>query len=149
MERKASLFRRRCRNPFVHYIYIIGNIGSLHPLPETAYAVLPGSELERLRVLRLRGRDRRFSFKWLGMYFEFENMVSLVQSEKTRILQWQLILASLELSPRTVLDIRLLCEANSKYIMPKEVLVIYFKRQKETDKTIHIAGRQQFPESRL
>lgn len=38
---------------------------------------------------------------------------------------------------------------SGEYIMPNEVLVIHFKRQKETDKTIHIAGRQQFPESRL
>lgn len=113
MKRKVLSLRQRRREPLVHYIYITGGIASSHPLPETAYAVLPGSELEHLRVLRLHGRDRRFSFKWFGMYFEFENILSLMQSEKTRILRWQLILASLESSPRTPLETRLLRQAST------------------------------------
>lgn len=111
---------QRHRNPLVRYI--TGDIGSLHPLPERARAVIPESEWEHLRVLRLRGRDRRFSFKWFAMYFEFEKIVSLMQGEKTGILQWQLILATLESSAEIMLEIRLL-QADGEHIMSREELV--------------------------
>ncbi|KAF5857529.1 hypothetical protein ETB97_005668 [Aspergillus alliaceus] len=116
---QTSLQRRR--NPLVRYI--TGDIGSLHPLPESARSIIPETEFEHLRVLRFRGRDRRFSFKWFGMYFEFENIVALMQTEKSGILQWQVIIASLESSPQTKLEIRLLREADGEHIMPREELV--------------------------
>ncbi|KAK6837668.1 hypothetical protein RU639_001335 [Aspergillus parasiticus] len=116
---QTSLVRRR--NPLVRYI--TGDVGSLQPLPEKARAIIPESELEHLRVLRLRGRDRRFSFKWFGMYFEFENIVSLMQGDKTGVLQWQVILATLESSPQTKLEIRLLRQADNEHIMTKEELL--------------------------
>lgn len=116
---QTSLQRRR--NPLVRYI--TGDIGSLHPLPERARAIIPKSEWEHLRVLRLRGRDRRFSFKWFAMYFEFEKIVSLMQGEKTGILQWQLILATLESSAEIMLEIRLLHQAASEHIMSREEVV--------------------------
>ncbi|KAE8352567.1 hypothetical protein BDV28DRAFT_134961 [Aspergillus coremiiformis] len=116
---QTSLQRRR--NPLVRYI--TGDIGSLHPLPDAAHAVIPATELAHLRILRLRGRDRRFSFKWYGVYFDFENIVRLMQPEDSGILQWQVILGSLESSPQTKLEIRLLREADSEHVLPKEDLV--------------------------
>jgi phenylacetate-coenzyme A ligase PaaK-like adenylate-forming protein len=116
---QTSLQRRR--NPLVRYI--TGDVGSLQPLPEAARAIVPEAELKHLRVLRLRGRDRRFSFKWYGAYFDFENIVGLMQTEKSGILQWQVVLGSLESSPQTKLEIRLLREVDSDHIMPKDDLV--------------------------
>ncbi|KAE8380440.1 hypothetical protein BDV26DRAFT_302870 [Aspergillus bertholletiae] len=116
---QTSLLRRR--NPLVRYI--TGDIGSLQPLPEKARAIIPESEHKHLRVLRLRGRDRRFSFKWFAMYFEFENIVSFMQADRTGILQWQVILDTLESSPQTTLEIRLLRQADSQQIMSKKEFV--------------------------
>lgn len=96
---------QRLKNPLVRYVS--GDIGSLHPLPGAAAAVIPQDELEHLRVLRLHGRDVRFSFKWYGCYFEFDNIVPLMQSEEWGILQWQVVLGSLESSPQTTLEIRI------------------------------------------
>ncbi|KAF7593642.1 hypothetical protein BBP40_011047 [Aspergillus hancockii] len=76
---------QRRRNPFVRYI--TGDISSLHPLPESARAIAPEADFKYLRVLRLRGRDRRFSFKWFCAYYEFEKIVSLMQTKRSGILQ--------------------------------------------------------------
>ncbi len=98
---------QRLKNPLLRYVS--GDIGSLHPLPEsTAAGAIPRRELEHFRVLRLRGRDRRFSFKWFGSYFQFDNMASFMQAEEWGILQWQVILASLESSPQLALEVRVL-----------------------------------------
>ncbi|KAE8375733.1 hypothetical protein BDV26DRAFT_299489 [Aspergillus bertholletiae] len=97
---------RRLRNPLVRYI--TGDVGSLHELPDMASTVVPESERQYLRVLRMQGRDRRFSFKWYGAYFEFEKMKALVQAEECGILQWQVILDPAESSPLITMEVRLL-----------------------------------------
>lgn len=97
---------QRLRNPLVRYVS--GDIGSLHPLPAAAGAVIPKDELKHLRVLRLHGRDARFSFKWYGSYFEFDRLVSFMQAEEWGILQWQVVLATLESSPQLTLEVRVL-----------------------------------------
>ncbi|GKZ33941.1 hypothetical protein AbraIFM66950_004032 [Aspergillus brasiliensis] len=75
---QTSLHRRR--NPLVRYI--TGDLASIHPLPDIARFTVPESELKYLRVLRLRGRDRRISFDWYGVYFEFTNVEQLMQKEE-------------------------------------------------------------------
>ncbi|KAJ5712223.1 hypothetical protein N7493_008691 [Penicillium malachiteum] len=97
---------QRLRNPLIRYN--TGDIGSVHPLPETASAVIPKADREHLRVLRMHGRDHRFSFKWYGSYFEFEKIGTLLQAEECGILQWQIILDRLETTPQSTLEIRLL-----------------------------------------
>lgn len=98
---------QRLRNPLVRYI--TGDIGSLHLLPDSPASnlILP-EDRKHLRVLRMQGRDRRFSFKWFAMYTEFDNLKSLMQQEELGILQWQVILGQLETSPQKTLEIRLL-----------------------------------------
>ncbi|KAJ5971873.1 uncharacterized protein N7479_001791 [Penicillium vulpinum] len=97
---------QRLRNPLVRYI--TGDIGSIHPLPDAACAVIPEADREHLRVLRMRGRDHRFSFKWYASYFEFERIDALMREEDCGILQWQIILDRLESTPQATLEIRLL-----------------------------------------
>ncbi|KAK3291399.1 uncharacterized protein B0H64DRAFT_366614 [Chaetomium fimeti] len=104
---------QRLKNPLVRYVS--GDIGSLHPLPElaTTSGVIPLSELEHFRVLRLRGRDGRFSFKWYGMYFEFDKLAAFMQAEERGILQWQVVLASSESSPELTLEVRVLVPSSN------------------------------------
>jgi phenylacetate-coenzyme A ligase PaaK-like adenylate-forming protein len=97
---------QRLRNPLIRYN--TGDIGSVHPLPDTASAVIPKADREHLRVLRMRGRDHRFSFKWYGSYFEFDNVDALMHTKELGILQWQIILDKLETTPQSTLEIRLL-----------------------------------------
>ncbi|KAJ5435621.1 hypothetical protein N7445_006506 [Penicillium cf. griseofulvum] len=97
---------QRLRNPLIRYN--TGDIGSVHPLPDMASAVIPKADREHLRVLRMRGRDHRFSFKWYGAYFEFDKINDLMQTKEFGILQWQIILDRLETTPQSTLEIRLL-----------------------------------------
>ncbi|KAJ5608760.1 hypothetical protein N7528_009327 [Penicillium herquei] len=97
---------QRLRNPLIRYN--TGDIGSVHPLPDSASAVIPEADREYLRVLRMHGRDHRFSFKWYGCYFEFENVEAFMRIEEYGILQWQIILGPLESSPQSILEVRLL-----------------------------------------
>lgn len=80
----------RLRNPLVRYV--TGDIGSLHPLSQAATAALADEDAQYFKVLRLYGRDRRFSFKWYAMYFEFGKVSEFMQTAGMGILQWQLIL---------------------------------------------------------
>ncbi|KAI0487214.1 hypothetical protein F4859DRAFT_247289 [Xylaria cf. heliscus] len=96
----------RLRNPLVRYV--TGDVGSLHPLPDHARALFPEANWRHFRVLRLAGRDRRFSFEWSGEYIEFEHLTSLMSAESA-ILQWQVILSKMELSPDSSLEVRVLC----------------------------------------
>lgn len=112
---------RRLRNPLVRYI--TGDLGSLHPLPEMANAVVPESERQYLRVLRMQGRDRRFSFKWDGAYFEFEKLKALLQAEECGILQWQVLLGQLDSSPQATLEVRLLRAPPRPDVLVEEQLV--------------------------
>lgn len=70
---------QRLRNPLVRYN--TGDIGSIHPLPEMASALIPEVDRQYLRVLRMHGRDHRFSFKWYGAYFEFDKIEPFMQAE--------------------------------------------------------------------
>lgn len=102
----------RLRNPLVRYV--TGDIGSLHPLPEAARHLIPASEWPHLQVVRLEGRDKRFSFEWDGKYFDFENLSAIMNEPKYSLLHWQVILDM----PNTggcesLLEIRLLSSASS------------------------------------
>lgn len=112
---------QRLRNPLVRYI--TGDIGSIHPLPKTACAVIPEADRGHLRVLRLRGRDHRFSFKWYGCYFEFDRIDAFMQAEECGILQWQLLLGQLESSPQATLEIRLLRSPPRYGILSDDALI--------------------------
>jgi phenylacetate-coenzyme A ligase PaaK-like adenylate-forming protein len=54
----------RLRHPLVRYLN--GDIGSIHALPERTDATIPEADRSYLRILRLQGRDTRFSFTWNG-----------------------------------------------------------------------------------
>lgn len=112
---------QRLRNPVVRYN--TGDIGSVHALPERARDIIAQEDWEHLRVLRLHGRDRRFSFKWFAVYFEFENVATLMQAEGTGILQWQVILDTLKSSPQTTLEVRILRAIDREGLQSKEALV--------------------------
>lgn len=95
---------QRLRNPLVRYI--TGDVGSLHPLPAAAKAALPADEAQHLRMIRVRGRDKRFSFKWVGRYFEFHTIREIMRTGEWGVLQWQLILSVKEPSPEVILEVR-------------------------------------------
>ncbi|KAL2827457.1 hypothetical protein BJY01DRAFT_255697 [Aspergillus pseudoustus] len=101
---------QRLHNPLVRYI--TGDIGSLHPIIPPAgnsvCASIPGTELHHFRILRLAGRDRRFSFKWFGEYFEFQHISAPMHRAGSGVLQWQIILDRLASSPQGTLEVRVL-----------------------------------------
>ncbi|KAI0150531.1 hypothetical protein GGR57DRAFT_493058 [Xylariaceae sp. FL1272] len=97
----------RLRNPIVRYI--TGDVGSVHPLSSSARCLLADIDCRYMRVLRLYGRDRRFSFDWDGEYIEFHQLGALMNSEEHKVLQWQLILDKLDHSPARTLELRVLC----------------------------------------
>ncbi|KAJ2996305.1 hypothetical protein NUW58_g1009 [Xylaria curta] len=101
----------RLRNPLVRYV--TGDVGSLHPLPDHARALLSEDNWRHFRILRLEGRDRRFSFKWDGEYIEFEGLKSLMDAQGD-VLQWQVILDTMEPSKESSLEIRVLCATRNK-----------------------------------
>ncbi|KAJ3493093.1 hypothetical protein NLG97_g4957 [Lecanicillium saksenae] len=80
----------RLRNPLVRYI--CGDVGSLHDLPENVKHLVAEEDRPYIRVLRLEGRDRRFSFDWEGEYIEFSNLAGIVEDPNYGILQWQAII---------------------------------------------------------
>ncbi|XWX02270.1 hypothetical protein V2A60_010305 [Cordyceps javanica] len=80
----------RLRNPLVRYVS--GDLGSLHDLPEAVAHLIAEADRPHIRVLRLEGRDRRFSFDWEGDYIEFSNLAGIVEDPGYGILQWQAIL---------------------------------------------------------
>ncbi|EJP68338.1 uncharacterized protein BBA_02340 [Beauveria bassiana ARSEF 2860] len=82
----------RLRNPLVRYIS--GDVGSLHELPDHVKHLVAEADRPYIRVLRLDGRDRRFSFDWEGNYIEFGNLAAIVEDPRYGILQWQTILQS-------------------------------------------------------
>ena len=98
---------QRVRNPLVRYIS--GDVGSLQPVPKSAEPRIDPESRRHMKVLRLYGRDQRFSFKWLGEYFEFEKLTRILQMEEWGILQWQIILEhSTELEGSDSLELRLM-----------------------------------------
>ncbi|KAF9893970.1 hypothetical protein FE257_008941 [Aspergillus nanangensis] len=113
---------QRLRNPLVRYN--TGDIGSVGALPESAKDLVPDSERQYIRVLRMQGRDRRFSFKWYGVYIEFENVKALMQKREWGILQWQIILDCLPSSPQVTLELRLLrVPTDNGEFLPEEDLI--------------------------
>jgi phenylacetate-coenzyme A ligase PaaK-like adenylate-forming protein len=111
---------QRLRNPLVRYN--TGDIGSVHPLPDTAFAIVPEADRKHLRVLRMNGRDHRFSFKWYGCYFEFDKIESFMQAEECGILQWQIILDKLETTPQATLEVRLLRRPQAGVISDEDII---------------------------
>ncbi|PYH72839.1 uncharacterized protein BO88DRAFT_422573 [Aspergillus vadensis CBS 113365] len=116
---QTSLQRRW--NPLVRYI--TGDLGSVHTVPDIARSIVPESEPKYFRVLRLRGRNRWFSFKWYGEYFEFTNIEMFMQKGAFGILQWQIIVGTLDSSPPTTMEIRLLRAAESRDLISLEQFV--------------------------
>ena len=96
----------RLRNPLVRYI--TGDVGSLHPLPQESKALIPEVEWDHLRVLRLQGRDRRFSFEWDGNYLEFSRLNALLNDARSGVLQWQIVLEKVEATAQKRVEVRLL-----------------------------------------
>ncbi|GJC83710.1 hypothetical protein ColLi_06548 [Colletotrichum liriopes] len=96
----------RLRNPLVRYI--TGDIGSLHKLPQKVEVMLPEQERQHMYMLRLYGRDRRFSFEWGGEYYEFRNLIALMDDVWLGVLQWQVILEKSKGSEEALLEVRLL-----------------------------------------
>jgi phenylacetate-coenzyme A ligase PaaK-like adenylate-forming protein len=80
----------RFQNPLIRYV--TGDIGSVHQLPAQAKEHVPEEDWPHLQVLRLRGRDPRFSFEWDGEYIDFSAITALVQDARYGVLQWQFIL---------------------------------------------------------
>ena len=81
---------QRLKNPLLRYIS--GDIGSIHPIPKDAPFPVNSEAREHLKVLRLYGRDQRFSFKWLGEYFELSMLSQELQRKDWGILQWQIVI---------------------------------------------------------
>ncbi|TEA22074.1 hypothetical protein C8034_v006343 [Colletotrichum sidae] len=102
----------RLRNPVVRYL--TGDIGSLHALPEKAKALIAEADRPFMRILRLNGRDRRFSFLWDGYDIEFEKLSVVMAEPQLRVLQWQVILDKLEPSKEVALELRVLGAAPGK-----------------------------------
>nr|KMM72198.1 hypothetical protein CPAG_08495 [Coccidioides posadasii RMSCC 3488] len=118
---------QRLRNPLVRYVS--GDVGSLHPLPASALAKIPPAEAQHMKLLRLYGRDRRFSFKWSGAYFAFDQVEALMRTENYGILQWQIALSYTDGTPETALEIRIFRPDadNPKLVSTKELVAILEK----------------------
>ncbi|KAK6510996.1 hypothetical protein TWF506_010082 [Arthrobotrys conoides] len=94
----------RLRNPLIRYV--TGDLASIRPLPATDE--IPQEVAQHLRVIRLYGRDRRFSFKFFGEYFEFHKVKSFIQGQKGwGVLQYQILLDNLPGTETLILTVRL------------------------------------------
>lgn len=113
---------QRLRNPLVRYV--TGDLGSLHQLPFLAQEKIPGNVAPHLRVLRLHGRDQRFSFEWQAGYFDFQMIHCFMQNAELGILQWQIVLKSGDRRLGHRLEVRILGkEEGKKTRLPDEVVV--------------------------
>ncbi|KAK6354408.1 hypothetical protein TWF730_008814 [Orbilia blumenaviensis] len=93
----------RLRNPLVRYV--TGDLASLRPFPATDK--ISPKDAQYLRVMRFYGRDRRFSFKWFGEYFEFPKIKECIQTKGWGVLQYQILLESSLETEKLLLTIRL------------------------------------------
>lgn len=100
---------QKLRNPLVRYV--TGDIGSVHDLPATAD--VPADIVPHLKVLRLRGRDQRLSFKWQGDYFDLDVLQSAMQHTEWGVLQWQILLTRKDEPPVDYLELRILKATSS------------------------------------
>jgi phenylacetate-coenzyme A ligase PaaK-like adenylate-forming protein len=96
----------RFQNPLIRYV--TGDVGSVHQLPARAKGHIQEEDWPHLRVLRLRGRDPRFSFEWDGEYFDFSAITALVQDARYGVLQWQIILHKEEARMDSCVQVRVL-----------------------------------------
>ncbi|PNP82835.1 hypothetical protein FNYG_04066 [Fusarium nygamai] len=107
----AQTVLTRLRHPVIRYI--TGDIGSLHPLPQKAVDRIAKHDLPHYRILRLQGRDHRFSFMWDGCDFQFDKLNTILSDAQSGVLLWQVILDKMQPSQEISLEIRLLCGQNS------------------------------------
>ncbi|ODM16854.1 hypothetical protein SI65_07819 [Aspergillus cristatus] len=98
----ATASLQRLRNSLIRYL--TGDVSSLHLLPKTDF--IDPEEAQHFKILRMQGRDKRFSFDWQGEYFDFKAIRKLIQSDEFSVLQWQIILS--ETSTQHHLEVRLL-----------------------------------------
>jgi phenylacetate-coenzyme A ligase PaaK-like adenylate-forming protein len=111
----------RLRNPLVRYI--TGDVGSIHSLPEDTRAMIHEQDWRHLRVLRLQGRDRRFSFEWDGNYLEFSGLKALMNDPQSGVVLWQVVLDKIEPSLEGSLELRILRPNQSSDAMSEEELI--------------------------
>ncbi|CZR38165.1 uncharacterized protein FPRO_06644 [Fusarium proliferatum ET1] len=101
----------RLRHPVIRYI--TGDIGSLHPLPQKSVGRLAKHDVPHCRILRLQGRDHRFSFMWDGCDFQFDKLNTILSDPQSGVLLWQVILDKMQPSQEISLEIRLLSGQSS------------------------------------
>ncbi|KAM0233801.1 hypothetical protein ACHAP5_010279 [Fusarium lateritium] len=111
----------RPRNPVIRYL--TGDVGSLHYLPDKAHSQISKTDWPYFRILRLQGRDRRFSFMWDGIDIRFDNLTTLLSEAKYGILQWQVILDKMVPSLEISLEIRLLYSQQTPNAVSREDVV--------------------------
>ncbi|KAI8654504.1 hypothetical protein NCS57_01196000 [Fusarium keratoplasticum] len=111
----------RLRNPLVRYVTT--DIGSLHRLPDQAQDQIPGKDWPFMRILRLQGRDSRFSFTWDGEYIEFDKLKTLMSGASFGVLQWQVILDKMEPSKEASLEIRMLCAERNETLLSRQEII--------------------------
>ncbi|TXC08227.1 hypothetical protein FocTR4_00003504 [Fusarium oxysporum f. sp. cubense] len=107
----AQTVLTRLRHPVIRYI--TGDIGSLHSLPHKAVGRIAKHDLRHYRVLRLQGRDHRFSFMWDGCDFQFDKLNKILSDPQSGVLLWQVILDKMQPSQEISLEIRLLSGQSS------------------------------------
>ena len=113
---------QRLKNPLVRYVS--GDVGSVYPLAESSYTHIDPEMRRNLKALRLHGRDKRFSFKWLGEYFEYDKLDQVMQSPEWGILQWQIILEhGREWDHTETLELRLMRRLEDEKTLGKENLL--------------------------
>ena len=105
----------RLRNPLIRYN--TGDIGSVHPFPEAAQRYIRDGKWQDLRVIRLRGRDQRYGFKWEAANFEKAKIATFLEQENFGILQWQVILDQAQDTKAGTLELRLMCVARGEELL--------------------------------
>jgi phenylacetate-coenzyme A ligase PaaK-like adenylate-forming protein len=121
----------RLRNPLVRYM--TGDVGSLHPLSPHSAPLVPEADRPHLCILRLRGRDSRFSFDWDGNYIEFRRVESLMNNPEYQILQWQIIREKMMPSLETRLEVRLLCAVDADRQRIEKMIKVFLHVNQEND----------------
>ncbi|KAJ6187251.1 hypothetical protein N7519_002159 [Penicillium mononematosum] len=119
---------QRLRNPLVRYNS--GDIGSLHPLPAKAQTQIAPERVPYLRLLRIYGRDKQFSFNWGSNYFHYDTIHKMMQTEEFGILQWQILLGwEQDVQGVESMEVRILRESSSTKdsILPEDELVAQIK----------------------
>lgn len=111
----------RLCNPLVRYI--TGDVGSVHGLPENTRSMVHEQDREHLRILRLQGRDSRYSFEWDGNYLEFSGLKALMNRPQSGVVLWQVILDKIEPSLEGSLELGILRSSESSDFMSEKDLI--------------------------